>query len=72
MRRAFAFGEQIVAALGMLLFVAASTPAQPRTVRIEEPEEGAIHWLLLPTCRALGERQRCPARPCCVRVLGAR
>jgi hypothetical protein len=37
-----------VALFGMLLFVAPSTHAQtaPRTVRIEEPESGTIHWLL--------------------------
>ena len=37
-----------VALFGMLLFAAASTHAQtaPRTVRIEEPESGTIHWLL--------------------------
>lgn len=41
--------RQIVALLGVLLLLAVSTPAEPRTVRVEEPEEGAIHWLLLPT-----------------------
>lgn len=37
-----------VALFGMLLFAASSTHAQtaPRTVRIEEPESGTIHWLL--------------------------
>jgi hypothetical protein len=41
-------GKLGVALFGMLLFVALSTHAQtaPRTVRIEEPENGAIHWLL--------------------------
>jgi hypothetical protein len=38
--------KQIVAVSGAMLFVAASASAQPRTVRVEEPEEGAIHWLV--------------------------
>jgi hypothetical protein len=33
----------------MLLLVAVSAPAERRTVRVEEPEKGTIHWLLLPT-----------------------
>jgi hypothetical protein len=46
---ALRYWKQIIALLGLLLGVAASASAAPRTVRVEEPEEGAIHWLLLPT-----------------------
>ena len=49
MLKAFGCGKKIIAGVAALLVVAVSSPAQPRTVRIEEPEEGAIHWLLLPT-----------------------
>jgi hypothetical protein len=37
-----------VALFGMLLFAAPSTHTQtaPRTVRIEEPESGTMHWLI--------------------------
>jgi len=40
--------RKLVAGLfGMLLFVAVSSHAQTqRTVKVEEPEEGRIHWLL--------------------------
>src|SRR3954469_20082057 len=40
---------RVAAVWGMVLLTAGGSPAQPRTVRVEEPEEGAIHWLLLPT-----------------------
>ena len=43
------YRKKIVGLLGMVLLVAGSTPAEPRTVRVEEPEKGTIHWLLLPT-----------------------
>ena len=43
------YGKQVTSFLGMLLLIAVASPAQPRTVRVEEPEEGAVHWLLLPT-----------------------
>jgi len=49
MLMAFRYWKQMVALLGLLLGLAATAPAAPRTVRVEEPEEGAIHWLLLPT-----------------------
>lgn len=41
--------KQIARLLGILLLIAVASSAQPRTVRVEEPEEGAIHWLLMPT-----------------------
>jgi hypothetical protein len=50
------------ALFGILLFAAASTHAQTarRTVRVEEPESGTIHWLLpklnLEVIQALSER----------------
>ena len=43
------YAKRIAALSAMSLLMAAVNPGQPRTVRIEEPEEGAIHWLLLPT-----------------------
>jgi hypothetical protein len=48
MRRSTKYRRQIFVFLGLMLSVGLSSAAQaePRTVRIEEPEEGAIHWLL--------------------------
>jgi hypothetical protein len=43
------YWKWVAAVLAMALLFAEVSSAQPRTVRVEEPEEGAIHWLLLPT-----------------------
>ena len=49
MLKTMSYEKRIAALLCIVLLTAAASPAQPRTVRVEEPEEGAIHWLLLPT-----------------------
>src|SRR5262249_52068657 len=49
MIRFSSYEKRIAALLVTSLLMAVRSPAQPRTVRIEEPEEGAVHWLLLPT-----------------------
>ena len=49
MLKTTSFKIRVAAILGVVLLTAVASPAQPRTVRVEEPEEGAIHWLLLPT-----------------------
>jgi hypothetical protein len=49
MPRISIFARQMAGWLGIALLMAAASAAQPRTVRVEEPEEGAIHWLLMPT-----------------------
>jgi hypothetical protein len=46
MFKAVHYCKQIVALFASLLLVAGVAFAQPRTVRVEEPEQGSIHWLL--------------------------
>ena len=49
MLKTIGYKKRLAAVLCLVLLMAVASPAQPRTVRVEEPEEGAIHWLLLPT-----------------------